>query len=572
MAKNKTKKATLADRNREALAKAKANAKKSEETAKEAEVTTVETEKEETKEPEKKPTPEFKKTPYETYLEFKKHPHMGMISQTIAKNDKGIETITTEWKNFDTGETGLKQEFNASSVKKGDGIDLAKLREQAKLGMKEYMKKHAVKVEESPKEEKKEDSKPEPKKEEKKKAEFNYFDKEKKEKVIIPEEVKAEEIKSTVSKSNTRMTIAQGIAKLANHERIDENHQVELLGLIHKEYLANQSREIPEEQKAAMQEVFDGGMCQLTLLYAAQLEAEGRAILKGIDVTKEIFPLAKAQFAEMYGVDIKALPSKSDGQMTIKFTDIPKEIKKAAAADANALKKAEIPEPDPALPEKDKLDAIRIILSRSNASEGVTVPCRMATNVKDAIDWARQAFSITSEDPQVTLATMYQKFNDTKTLCLTRFMNQAWGSMTVNRNPFITHALIRKDFEGMYNDAQIAELVKVMATAHAEYNKTPENIDIINSILKGMDDKMIKKILNKEEMIPFAINGLTDDKRGNGGPGATVYSVLSSRYGFTGLGDESKRLKDKLNEIKKLYSGSIGRLAFYADESAYSKK
>ena len=548
MAKNKSKKATLADRNREALAKAK-----------EAEVKTVET-KEEVKEPEKKPTPTSKKTPYETYLEFKKHPHMCMLSQTIEKNDKGVEIITTEWKNSETNETGLSQQFSASFVKKGDGIDLAKLREQAKLGMGEYQKKNAVKAEE--KKEEKSVAKTEEKKETKK---------EKKEKVIIPEEVKPEEQKPVVKKQDASVTIAQGLAKLANHERIDENHQIDFFNLMHRAYLDNPNATIPEEHKAAMQEVFDGGMLQLSLVLAAQLEEEGK-VLAGITVNKEMYPAIKKLFLERYGVETKALPGKSDTQLVIDFTEIPTEVKKAAAADANALKKVEIPEPDPALSEEDKLDAIRGILSRSNASEGTVVPCRMATNVKDAIDWARQAFSITSEDPQVTLATMYQKFNDAKTLCLTGFMRKTWGSTTVNRNPFITHALIRKDFEGMYDDKQVAELVKVMIAAHAESDENPENINIINAITSGMNDKIIKKILNKEEMIPFAVKGLTDDKKGNGVPGAKVYSVLSSMYGFTGLGDETKRMEDKLNEIKKLYSGSIGRLAFYADESAYSKK
>ena len=554
MAKNKQKKATLADRNREALAKAKANAKKSEETAKEAEVTTVETKEIE----EKKPTPAPKKTPYETYLEFKKHPHMCMISQTIEKNDKGVEIITTEWKNSETDETGLKQQFSASFVKKGDGIDLTKLREQAKLGMKEYQKKNAVKVEESPKEEKKENSKPEPKKETKK------------EKVIIPEVVEDNEKKTPTKKQDTSMTIAQGLAKLANHERIDENHQVDFLNLMYRAYLDNPNATIPEEHKNAMREVFDGGMLQLSLVLAAQLEEEGKTIA-GIKVEKEMYPAIKKLFLERYGVETRALPGKDDTQLIIDFKEVPEEVKKAAAADAQALKKVEIPEPDPALSEEDKLDAIRGILSRSNASEGVTVPSRMATNVKDAIDWARQAFSITSEDPQVTLATMYQKFNDAKTLCLTGFMRKTWGSTTVNRNPFITHALLRKDFEGMYDEKQVAEMVKVMMAAHVESENTPDGTNILNSIISGMDDKMIKKILNKDEMIPFAVKGLTDDKKRNGVPGAKVYATIASMYGFTGLGNEAKLMKDKLNELKGLYKGSVGRLAFYADESSYSK-
>lgn len=560
MAKNKTKKATLAERNREALAKAKANAKKAEETVKEPEVKTAETKVEEPVKEEKKQTPVSKKTPYETYLEFKKHPHMCMISQTISKNDKGVEIITTEWKNGDTGETGLKQEFSASFVKKGDGIDLAKLREQAKLGITEYQKKNAVKVEETKPEEK-----PAPKAEEKK-------PKKEKEKVIIPEEVRDEEKKPIAKKQDASMTITQGLAKLANHERIDENHQVDFLNLMYRAYLDNPNATIPEEHKAAMREVFDGGMLQLSLILAAQLEEEGKT-LAGIEVQKEMYPAIKKLFLERYGVETKALPSKTNGgQLVIDFTEVPAEVKKAAKADAQALKKPEIPEPDPALSEEDKLDAIRGILSRSNASEGTVVPCRMATNVKDAIDWARQAFSITSEDPQVTLATMYQKFNDAKTLCLTGFMRKTWGSTTVNRNPFITHALVRKDFEGMYDEKQVAELVKVMMAAHVEAENPKDGTDVLNSIISGMDDKMIKKILNKEELIPLAIKGLTDDKRNNGVPGAKVYATIANMYGFTGLGNEAKLMKDKLNELKGLYKGSIGRLAFYADESAYSKK
>lgn len=560
MAKNKTKKATLAERNREALAKAKANAKKAEEAVKETETKTVETKVEEPVKEEKKQTPVSKKTPYETYLEFKKHPHMCMISQTISKNDKGVEIITTEWKNGDTGETDLKQEFSASFVKKGDGIDLAKLREQAKLGMVEYQKKNAVKVEETKPEEK-----PAPKAEEKK-------PKKEKEKVIIPEEVHDEEKKPIAKKQDASMTITQGLAKLANHERIDENHQVDFLNLMYRAYLDNPNATIPEEHKAAMREVFDGGMLQLSLILAAQLEEEGKT-LAGIEVQKEMYPAIKKLFLERYGVETKALPSKTnDSQLVIDFTEVPAEVKKAAKADAQALKKPEIPEPDPALSEEDKLDAIRGILSRSNASEGTVVPCRMATNVKDAIDWARQAFSITSEDPQVTLATMYQKFNDAKTLCLTGFMRKTWGSTTVNRNPFITHALVRKDFEGMYDEKQVAELVKVMMAAHVEAENPKDGTDVLNSIISGMDDKVIKKILNKEELIPLAIKGLTDDKKNNGVPGAKVYATIANMYGFTGLGNEAKLMKDKLNELKGLYKGSIGRLAFYADESAYSKK
>lgn len=505
------------------------------------------------------PTP--KKTPYESYLAYKNHPHMSMVSQKIEKDDKGVEQVITEYKNNETNES-VKTQFSVSFVKKGDGIDLDKLREQAEKGMETYMKEHAKpSKEETKKETKKEEKKPEPKKK-----------KEKKEEVIIPEVVKEEPNSPAVIE---RTTLTKGLTAMANHERMDENHQVEFLSLMHKAYLDNPDSEISPERKAAYKEVFDGGMCQLTLLYAAQLEAEGKAILKGVNVTKEVFPLAKKQFCDMYGVEVKALPSADKNQLIIDFKEVPEEVKKAAAADAKAIKTTEIPEANTELSEEEKLNAIRNILSRSNASHGV-VPCRMATNVKDAIDWARKAFDIKSEEPQVTLAALYQKFNDTKTLCLTGFMRKAWGSTTVNRNPFITHALLEKDFAGLYDAKQVAELAKVMISAHAESGVTEGKdfasiIKTINIINSGMNDKTIKSIVKKEEIIPFAVEGLVDDKKNNGIPGAKVYSTLANLYGFASLGDSDKQLKNKLSEISKLYQSPIVRLAKYADESAYSK-
>ena len=81
---------------------------------------------------------------------------------------KTVEIITTKWKNTENNEE-VETAFSASFVKKGDGIDLKKLREQAEKGLKEY---YAEKAKETPKEEPKPEPtpepQPEPKKEEKK--------------------------------------------------------------------------------------------------------------------------------------------------------------------------------------------------------------------------------------------------------------------------------------------------------------------------------------------------------------------------------------------------------------------
>ena len=550
MAKNKNKKtATLAAK----------KATKTVAPAKEKEVkdAVVVEEKKEEKAPEKKPTPAPKQTPYESYLFYKKHPHMCPISHKIEKDSHGIEQIHATFKNSETNET-VSCIFPVSHVKEGDGIDIDRIKNGIKnpipAGTEEAKKASAEKKPAEPKKEVKKEEKP--KKESKKKEE----------KPIIPEVLDAKPEK----KPETAISIAQGLANLANRERMDENHQVEFLGLIHKEYLSNNDREIPAAQKAAMQEVFDGGMCQLTLLYAAQLEAEGRAILKGVNITKEIFPRAKAQFAEMYGVDIKALPGKTDGQMTIEFQEIPAEVQKAAKEDAEATAKVtEIPDPDPSLPEQEKLEALRAIFSRSNASHG-QVPCRMATNVHDAIEWAKKAFDIKSDSPEVTLATMYQKFNDAKTLCLTGYMRKSWGSITVNRSPFITHSIISKDFAGIYSEEQVAKLVQVMQSAYAESSGKDFASTVlgINNINGGMTEDVLKSIVEKKEIIPFAPEGLATDTKGDGIPGAKIYEAIKNRYAIT---DSPDLLKSKLQMIAGLYSHPVVRLANYVDESAYSK-
>ena len=214
-----------AARNLEALKKAKEAAVAAETKEQKVDTPPVEEKKEDPK-PEPKPTPAPKKTPYESYLEYKKHPHMMILSQKIEKNDKGVEIITTYWKNTETNE-GAKNDlatlFSASFVKKGDGIDLKKLREQAEKGMKEYW---AEKAKETPKEEPKPkptpDPQPEPKKEEKKEEKKPAAKKAKKEEVLIPEEVNPEEIKP----KETKPTI---VTPKVTTDRIDANHGIELM-------------------------------------------------------------------------------------------------------------------------------------------------------------------------------------------------------------------------------------------------------------------------------------------------------------------------------------------------------
>ena len=129
MSKNKNKGGKTASakaaRNLEALKKAKEAAVAAEKPA-EVKETKVEEKKEE-KAPEKKPTPAPKPTPYESYLFYKKHPHMCPVSHTIDKDSHGIEQIHATFKNSETNET-VSCIFPVSHVKEGDGIDIDRIK------------------------------------------------------------------------------------------------------------------------------------------------------------------------------------------------------------------------------------------------------------------------------------------------------------------------------------------------------------------------------------------------------------------------------------------------------------
>lgn len=492
----------------------------------------------------------------------------------IEQEAKAAETAKEEKVNVEATAT-------TSEEPKAEIPEAAPKQEEKKpVEVKATAKKPEVKKEakveaktETPKETKKEPTKEAPKVEKKPQQ-----PKKVKEEVIIPEVVTNTEEKKLVQK----LDLVEGISKIANRERIDENHQIDFFNLLHKAYLDNPQSGLTQEQKATYQEVFDGGMCQLALILSAQMENEARNfILKGVEVTKEVYPMAKKQFLEMYGVETRALPGANDKQLKIEFENVPEDVKVAAKADAKAPQVLEIPKADPNMSEEQKLDVIRGILSRTNTSEGKKTDVnysRMGLNVKDAIEWAKAAWEIKSTEPAAILATLYQKFCNTKTLCLTGFMNKAWGSVVSNDNPFIGHAIIYKDFAGLgYNDSEVSKLVRTMLSAQIENNfksksQTDEKailseIETFANIVKASSDTgVLNNIISKVTEIPIEIKGVVGGKGTINGE--KVYNIVNGIYQ---LQDSPSLVRSKLEEITKLYTSPLARLANYADESAYSK-
>ena len=556
MSKNKNKggktPSAKAARNLEALKKAKEAAEAAEvKEQQKVDAPPVEEKKEDPK-PEPKPTPAPKKTPYESYLEYKKHPHMMILSQKIEKNDKGVEIITTYWKNTETNEgskNDLSTAFSASFVKKGDGIDLKKLREQAKLGMEEYQKQNATKVEES---------KPEPKKEEKKPA----AKKAKKEEVIIPEEVKAEEIKPKEVKPTQVAKVSAAPVK----DRIDANHGIELL-----KSFENRAAELEKgtELHRAMREQADIMLFVYGKAWVDQCIADGdEAFMK---VSEKMYNRIAVIGQELLGITVKALPEKKDGQMTINFKETietaPEEVKKALDEDSKKERPSDvIPEANASATEEEKIKAIDTILRMKNGIGG---------NLHNAIQFSKNAFpELKDACPAQVVAFIYSKI--TTSTYLTGVANAIMGNLMGNGSIIASHAWMKQMMNGLdYNETEISDIVKVILAnglnKRGEYDVLSKSC---NKYMKQMNDDLINRIIaakTPKDEANLKISGKYTEL------GAVQMNISSTKFinrikEAYGADLSNKLLKQTMQRIMGLYSDGLKPLNVYVEKSAYATK
>ena len=547
-----------AARNLEALKKAKAAAEAAEvKEQQKVDAPPVEEKKEDPK-PEPKPTPAPKKTPYESYLEYKKHPHMMILSQKIEKNDKGVEIITTYWKNTETNEgskNDLSTAFSASFVKKGDGIDLKKLREQAKLGMEEYQKQNATKVEES---------KPEPKKEEKKPA----AKKTKKEEVIIPEEVKAEEIKPKEVKPTQVAKVSTAPVK----DRIDANHGIELL-----KSFENRAAELEKgtELHRAMREQADIMLFVYGKAWVDQCIADGdEAFMK---VSEKMYNRIAVIGQDLLGITVKALPDKKDGQMTIDFKETietaPEEVKKALDEDSKKDKPSDvIPEANPSATEEEKIKAIDTILRMKNGIGG---------NLHNAIQFSKNAFpELKDASPAQAIAFIYSKI--ATSTYLTGVANAIMGNLMGNGSIIASHAWMKKMMNGLdYNETEIADIVKVVLAnglnKRGEYDTLSKSC---NKYIKQMNDDLINRIIaakTPKDEANLKISGKYTELNCCMPNGVVQTTIEATKFinrikEVYGAGLNNKLLKQTMQRIMGLYSEGLKPLSVYVEKSTYVTK
>ena len=543
-----------AARNLEALKKAKEAAVAAETKEQKVETPPVEEKKEEPK-PEPKPTPAPKKTAYESYIEYGKHPHMMMVSQTIKKNDKGVEIITTEWKNTENGETASTA-FSASFVKKGDGIDLKKLREQAEKGIKEY---YAEKAKETKVEEVKAEPKPEPKKEEKKPTPKKV----KKEEVIIPEEVKAEEVKpKPVVKPEVKTTVA------LKNDRIDANHGIELM-----KSFENRAAELEKgtELHKAMREQADIMLFVYGKQWVDQCIADGdEAFMK---VSESMYNRIASIGQNLLGITVKALPDKKDGQMTIDFKETletaPEETKKALEEDAKKEKPSDvIPDVNPSATEEDKIKALDSILRMKNGMDG---------NLVNAINFAKGSFpELKDAVPAQIIAFIYSKIEHSTLLAA--YANAIMGNLCGNGNIFSAHTWLKARLASHdFNDIEIAQMAKVMLAnglnnrKEGDYTATSA---ACNKLLKQMNDDLINRIINAKtpkDEAKLKISGKFTELGGvqTAIPATKIINSMKLAYGTE---QSSKLLKQNMQRIMGLYSDGIKPLEVYVEKSTYVTK
>lgn len=546
MSKNKNKGGKTASakaaRNLEALKNAKEAAVAAEKAA-EVKETKVEEKKEE-KAPEKKPTPAPKQTPYESYLFYKKHPHMLPLSHKIEKDSHGIENVHVVFKNSETNEQ-VSCVFPVSHVKEGDGIDIDRI----KNGIKNPIP--------AGKEEKKE----EPKQEEKKPAAKKSTKKE--EKPIIPEVVEEPAVKTS---KKPLITIPQ---KDSNGDRIDANHGIELM-----RSFENRANELEKgtELHRAMREQADIMMFVYGKQWLDQCILDGDEAF--LNVSEKMYNRLAIIGRDLLNLEVKALPITSptgEKQLKIDFKETiesaPEEVKKAIEADAKKENPSDtLPEADPSLSEEQKVKCIDSILRQKNGIGG---------NLHNAIQYTKNAFpEFKDACPAQVVAFIYSKI--VTSTFLTGIANAIMGNVFGNGSIIASHAWLKQMLNGLdYNEAEIANIVKVILAnglnKRGEYETLSKSC---NKYIKQMNDDLINRIIaakTPKEEANLKISGKYTEL------GTVQMNISSTKFinrikEAYGADLSNKLLKQTMQRIMGLYSDGLKPLEVYVEKSAYVTK
>ena len=254
----------------------------------------------------------------------------------------------------------------------------------------------------------------------------------KNEEPIIPETV--EQTKPKKKEEDTIPSISAGLNKLANGDRIDHNHSIDLMKMIHSEYVTNPAT-TPELGKA-MKKQFDAMAMIELMFYNAQLENDLQQL--GVKVNKEQFAQMEGIARSMFGISLKGLPAPDDpNQLVINFPEsVPQPVKEQVKKDLKAKKEVtEIPEPDVNLPKAVKLKTLQAIFSQTGRGIG--------NNIQKGIDWGKIAFVFNKDErDDVVLANLLSNdFSNTLTNVLTGMVR---GKLNSDHSIIGAHAILHQ--------------------------------------------------------------------------------------------------------------------------------
>ena len=534
-----------AARNLEALKKAK----EAVESKAKVEETKVEDPKPEEKKVEEKPAEEKKKggiyqtptgkTAYETHMLCTKSPYMSLLSLKIEKDSKGIENIKADWKNNETSET-TSVLFPVSNVKKGDGIDVKRIKEGIKNPI--PAKTPEAKPAEEPK---KEDPKPEPVDKKPKQQ------KSKKEKI---EEVEVEEIDlaSTPTIKTSNSPVPNVVTQ--NSDRIDANHSVDLMNAILK-----RREEINDDGAMYQATGKQADLMMFVLIQKWNNQFKNDAKEQGFAVNEEMFNYLNDTASLFLGVNL--LPSKtSDGQLEINFKDaVAKtnpEMQKALEQDAKAPESQSIPKPEECVTDEQKIAAMCTIMNMRHKQKSGGI----GKNITNMIEFARSAYNLDKDaEPAQVLATVLLKMKEAgrNATLLEGCTNAVWGNLNGNLSVLAAHAWLKNQLT-TYNDAQVANVVKVFLAKKitdetVKSNNYEEEAKQYSQLVSGTNDDLINRIIKGKHI-------------------SAVKTVNNLRIAY-GTEMSDKMMKQIMQQVSSLYtSTSLNPLTFYVEKSAYATK
>lgn len=387
---------------------------------------------------------------------------------------------------------------------------------------------------------------------------------------VVAEEVKVEDPK------NKPVDIGKGLLEAGGNDRISHDSGITLMKMFADEFVKDDT--LSEPARKAAKTYYRGLLMSEILLYGAQVEADMQTF--GVRVNRDVFNALQEEAKAMWGIELKALPDKkNDQQMVIDFTgsNIPKEVKEAAKADAKARTEvAEIPEPNKDMEESEKEKVLRAILIQSTTNKSVF------GKINQAIEWCRVAYGMEDSLPAQILAFIMLKVGSSWNGALDAVTSAMYGSLNSEHTVLAPHALL-KAWNPTADDKNISQLVRVFISRHVEKQcaswneKAKGRLDIAatetgvannlvivtHNIKLGLQQNVLDGVLKKEKKIQIVDE---DKKPFETVNGDNVYKKLSAAYG-----DSESILKDKIAEISKLYNAPVNRLTNYVDKSAYAE-